>query len=68
MDAVLRAGLETGYPPSVVADAVFEGIRDERFWVIPSQPELKANIYVRLDEVREERNPALAVAGLPDPT
>ncbi len=67
MDAVLRAGLETGYPPSVVADAVFQGIRDERFWVIPSQPELKANIALRLDEIRDERNPAIAVAGLPDP-
>lgn len=68
MDAVLRAGLETGYSPSVVADAVLEAIRDERFWVVPSQPELKANIHLRLDEVREERNPAIAVAGLPHPT
>ncbi|HXJ36256.1 MAG TPA: SDR family NAD(P)-dependent oxidoreductase [Candidatus Eisenbacteria bacterium] len=68
MDAMLRAGLETGYPPSVVADAVFQGIRDQRFWVIPSQAELKANIYTRLDEVREERNPAIEVAGLPSPT
>ena len=66
MDAVLRAGVESGYPPSVVADAVFEAIRAERFWVIPAQPELKANIGLRLDEIREERNPALVVAGLPD--
>jgi len=66
IDAMLRAGLETGYPPSVVADAVVEAIRAERFWVIPAQPALKANIGLRLDEVREERNPASAVGGLPD--
>ena len=66
IDAMLRAGLETGYPPSVVADAVVEAIRAERFWVIPAQSGLKANIGLRLDEVREERNPASAVGGLPD--
>jgi hypothetical protein len=33
MEAVLRAGVESGYPPSMVADAVYEAIRDERFWV-----------------------------------
>jgi NAD(P)-dependent dehydrogenase (short-subunit alcohol dehydrogenase family) len=59
IDGMLRAGIETGYPPSVVADAVVDAIRAERFWAIPAQPELKANIYLRLDEVREERNPAL---------
>ena len=66
IDAVLRAGLDTGYPPSVVADAVVEAMRAERFWAIPAQPALKANIGLRLDEVREERNPAIAVGGLPD--
>lgn len=64
MEGLLRAGLETGYPPAVVADAVLEGIRDERFWLIPAQPELKVNIQHRLDEIRDERNPALLVAGL----
>jgi NAD(P)-dependent dehydrogenase (short-subunit alcohol dehydrogenase family) len=63
MESFLRTGLDAGYPPSVVADAVFAGIRDERFWVIPAQPELKANIAVRLDEVREERDPAIVVLG-----
>jgi len=41
----------------MVADAVYEAIRDERFWVIPAQPELKAIVTLRLDEVRDERNP-----------
>ena len=64
IDGMLRAGLETGYPPSVVADAVVEAIRAERFWAIPAQPELKANIGLRLDEVREERNPDSGVGGV----
>jgi NAD(P)-dependent dehydrogenase (short-subunit alcohol dehydrogenase family) len=68
MEAMLRTGLESGYPPSVVADAVLDGIRDERFWVIPSRPELKANIAVRLDEIRDERNPALVVGGAAEPS
>src|SRR5262245_5231299 len=66
IDGMLRAGLETGYPPSVVADAIVDAIRAERFWAIPAQPELKANIQIRLDEVREERNPTIAMGGLPD--
>jgi len=68
MESVLRAGVESGYPPSLVAQAVFEAVRDERFWVIPAQPELKGNIQQRLDELREERNPGIVVAGLPSPT
>jgi NAD(P)-dependent dehydrogenase (short-subunit alcohol dehydrogenase family) len=65
MESTLRAALEGGYPPSVVAQAVFEGIRDERFYVIPSQPEVKQGVHQRLDDVRAERNPALGIQGLP---
>jgi NAD(P)-dependent dehydrogenase (short-subunit alcohol dehydrogenase family) len=65
MENALRQGVESGWSPAVVAQAIFEGIRDERFYVIPSQPEVKANLYQRLDEVRDERNPGVAIAGLP---
>src|SRR5262245_23342228 len=57
IEGMLRAGLETGYPPSVVAEAIVEAIRAERVWAIPARPELKANIHVPLDEVREQRKP-----------
>jgi NAD(P)-dependent dehydrogenase (short-subunit alcohol dehydrogenase family) len=65
MENALRQGVEGGWSPAVVAQAIFEGIRDERFYVIPSQPEVKANLYQRLDEVRDERNPGVGIAGLP---
>jgi NAD(P)-dependent dehydrogenase (short-subunit alcohol dehydrogenase family) len=66
MESTLRAALEGGFEPSVVAQAVFEGIRDERFYVIPSQPEVKQNLYQRLDDLREERNPGVGIQGLPE--
>jgi NAD(P)-dependent dehydrogenase (short-subunit alcohol dehydrogenase family) len=65
MESTLRAALEGGFAPSVVAQAVFEGIRDERFYVIPSQPEVKQNLYQRLDDLRDERNPGVGIQGLP---
>ena len=33
--------LTGGYPPSEVADQVFDGIRDQRFYVVPAQPEVR---------------------------
>ncbi len=64
MEAALRQGVETGWSPAVVAQAIFEGIQGERFYVIPAQPEVKANLYQRLDEVRDERNPGVVISGL----
>jgi NAD(P)-dependent dehydrogenase (short-subunit alcohol dehydrogenase family) len=56
--ANLTAGLAGGYPPSYVADMVFEGIRDEKFYIIPSQ--IKDSIKRRVDQVLAEENPTLA--------
>ncbi len=53
--ANLTAGLAAGYPPSVVADQVFEGIRDRKFYIIPAQN--KGGIRQRMEEIVEERNP-----------
>jgi NAD(P)-dependent dehydrogenase (short-subunit alcohol dehydrogenase family) len=49
--------LATGYPPSEVAEQVFQGIRDGRFYIVPAQPELKSNIAVRAQDLIELRNP-----------
>jgi NAD(P)-dependent dehydrogenase (short-subunit alcohol dehydrogenase family) len=59
MHGFLDAGLAEGWPPSVVADAIVDGIREERFYVIPAQEELLAGIDARLDDLRERRNPSV---------
>lgn len=53
----LAAGLAAGYDPSVVAEQVFEGVRDEKFYVVPAQN--KDGIRRRAEEVTAERNPSL---------
>ncbi|MEX0785379.1 MAG: SDR family NAD(P)-dependent oxidoreductase [Dehalococcoidia bacterium] len=53
----LRGMLKSGYPPSEVAEAVFQGIRERKLYVVPAQDMIKAGIRRRLDNVAEERNP-----------
>ena len=55
----LAAGLAGGYDPSVVAGQVFDGIREEKFYVVPSQN--KDGIRRRAEDVMAERNPELGV-------
>jgi NAD(P)-dependent dehydrogenase (short-subunit alcohol dehydrogenase family) len=57
MHGFLGAGVSQGWPPSKVADAIVDGIREERFYVIPAQEELLAGLDRRLDDLRERRNP-----------
>jgi NAD(P)-dependent dehydrogenase (short-subunit alcohol dehydrogenase family) len=49
--------LTGGYPPSEVAAQVFEGIRDERFYVVPAQPEVRRWATIRAQDIIELRNP-----------
>jgi NAD(P)-dependent dehydrogenase (short-subunit alcohol dehydrogenase family) len=51
--------LAGGYPPSEVADQVIRGIREDRFYIVPAQPEVKARIAVRAQELIELKNPTL---------
>jgi NAD(P)-dependent dehydrogenase (short-subunit alcohol dehydrogenase family) len=60
MNQYLTNGTESGWDPSLVADAIFEGIRDERFYIVPTQPELFEAVELRLSELRERRNPSIA--------
>jgi len=46
-----------GWPPERVAEAAFDAIREERFYVIPAQDEVKDGMVQRIDELREGRNP-----------
>jgi NAD(P)-dependent dehydrogenase (short-subunit alcohol dehydrogenase family) len=49
--------LKNGYPPKVVADHVVNGIRDDRFYVFPAQPEALEMVDARLRALLERRNP-----------
>ena len=52
-----RGLLKSGYSPSEVADAVFNGVREGKLYVVPAQPMIKEGIRRRLDNVANERNP-----------
>ena len=51
--------LAGGYPPSEVAEQVVQGIREERFYIVPAQPDVKSNIAVRAEDLIALRNPTL---------
>jgi NAD(P)-dependent dehydrogenase (short-subunit alcohol dehydrogenase family) len=53
-----RRLLADGSPPSMVADVVFEAIRNERFYIFP-HPEWKRHIRARMEDILEERAPTL---------
>jgi NAD(P)-dependent dehydrogenase (short-subunit alcohol dehydrogenase family) len=51
--------LAGGYPPSEVAAQVAQGIREDRFYIVPAQPEVKGGIAIRAQDLIELRNPSL---------
>jgi short-subunit dehydrogenase len=51
--------LAGGYPPSEVADQVVAGIREDRFYIVPAQPEVKSGIGIRAQDLLELKNPTL---------
>jgi len=51
--------LAGGYPPSEVAAQVAQGIREDRFYIVPAQPEVKGGIAIRAQDLIELRNPTL---------
>lgn len=51
--------LDAGYDPSLVARAVADAIRNDRFYVIPAQPALLELVALRLNDVLAQRNPTL---------
>ncbi len=54
----VRGMLKAGYPPSDMADAVFDGIKERKLYIVPAQPFIKEAIQTRLDNVAHERNPS----------
>lgn len=64
IDQMLRSGVagEGGWPPSRVADEIVAGLREDRFYIFPAQPELLAGLDARLEGLQQRKNPEL---GLP---
>jgi NAD(P)-dependent dehydrogenase (short-subunit alcohol dehydrogenase family) len=52
-----EAALRSGYPPDVVAEQVLEGIRVDRFYILPAQPEILRQADIRMADILERRNP-----------
>jgi len=57
VDRFLTEGTDQGWDPSRVADAIVDGIREERFYIIPAQDELVALMDRRIEDLRRRRNP-----------
>ncbi len=59
MEQMGRQLLAAGAPPSLVADVVFDAIREERLYVFP-HPEWKEYIRTRMEDILAERTPTQA--------
>jgi NAD(P)-dependent dehydrogenase (short-subunit alcohol dehydrogenase family) len=54
-----RAALEAGIDPAVVADAVADAVRHDRYYIVPAQPEYLERIALRMADITALRNPTL---------
>ena len=52
--------VETGMSPSILADMVFDAIRNEKFYILPGTlPEYETSIRTRMEEILQEHNPSI---------
>jgi short-subunit dehydrogenase len=56
MEEAFREMMKSGMPPAVLAEIVFEAIKEEKFYII-THPEMKPIVQMRMDGIIEERNP-----------
>jgi NAD(P)-dependent dehydrogenase (short-subunit alcohol dehydrogenase family) len=56
MEEFGRHLIASGSSPAMIADRVFDAIRDERFYILP-HPEWKDQIQTRMESILAERNP-----------
>ena len=54
-----EAALRAGYPPSDVADLVFECVRDDKFYIFPAQEQILESVRLRTEDIVEQRNPTI---------
>jgi NAD(P)-dependent dehydrogenase (short-subunit alcohol dehydrogenase family) len=52
----IRERVQLGIPPTEVADAVFEALRKDRFYIL-THPEGKGYVRTRMEDILQERNP-----------
>lgn len=55
-EEMLRQIIEIGLPPSQIAEAVFDAIREERFYIL-THKDWKVFVQKRMENILEERNP-----------
>jgi NAD(P)-dependent dehydrogenase (short-subunit alcohol dehydrogenase family) len=60
---VLADSVAAGIGPEVMAQRVLEAIREERFYILSEEDAWRKTANTRLDDVREGRNPSLALPG-----
>jgi len=56
---MFEEALRQGYAPDVVADHVLDGIRSDRFYILPAQSEVLDMVDTRFTAILERRNPEL---------
>lgn len=54
-----RADLDEATPPSVVAEAVLEAVRENRFYILPNADNYWEILQDRFERIRDQRNPDL---------
>ena len=56
----VRAFLKSGFRPEAIAEQVVDAIRNDRFYVLPVQAEIEQAIALRMEDIRQRRNPTIA--------
>jgi NAD(P)-dependent dehydrogenase (short-subunit alcohol dehydrogenase family) len=62
MDGMMRAAIESGIPPEVVADKVHAAIVGEKFWIL-THSKTKKTVEKRMQGILEDRLPELELPG-----
>ena len=57
-EEAFRKMIKAGMHPSQVAESIFQAIADDKFFIF-THPELKGMVQARMDDILQERNPAL---------
>ena len=55
--AQVQLALKAGYPPEQVAQAAADGIREDRFYIVPAQERLQTMNDLRMHDILARRNP-----------